>query len=91
MKKLIYEETVKIKNLLTYIKLQSKLITDRKKDINKSVDKINKILNKADEEDLISKKELLEQSRRVRNYSNTDEVYYAVPTKFIENQNENIK
>ena len=35
-------------------------------------------------------KGLLAQSRRVRNYSNPDEVYYAVPVKFIESMDETI-
>ncbi len=41
-----------------------------------------------DEGDLVSKIELLHHSRRVRNYSNPDEVYYAVPTKFIKDNSE---
>ena len=41
-----------------------------------------------EENELVSKKEILNQSRRVRNYSNPDEVYYAVPTRFIEDDSE---
>lgn len=40
------------------------------------------------EDDLVSREELLHQGRRVRNFSNPDEVYYAVPVNLIANDSE---
>ena len=49
-KKLTFAEIVEIKNLLTHIKQKSKLIDESQIDIHKTVDKINEILNKQDDQ-----------------------------------------
>lgn len=91
-KKLTYKEKVKIQNNLTSIKAELANLLFIKDAIVEYINEIHDILNESENlKDLISKEELLHQSRRVRNYSKPEDVYYAVPTSFIENQDENTK